>query len=389
MKKLLPLSLSLSLSLLFASLGNIVWAQKANALDEALKNVKTSKDTLQEKADDTYGEAIKAKLKAQRDVQKANDKLAAATLKKDESAIKTTAGELADAKAALKDAQTLETQAMQIGGISNTNSINSVVLKTTQTLATTEGEIMVPVKQHDKENYLGDRLTLFIPGYGYAYDPTRPAVGHLDDSQRLCIPKDSVLQGVGSLKLDTEEPVFVVKSMGELGEAGGCHQTSNVTRTVTQGQLVVLKKEQLHQFPTKRKGWTYGTLIVPYKYQYNGSKTFKAQTSVGGYIGYRWDRPYCYDRNEWKCLTSGISLRPVLFFGATSVPVTNTTNDTPPKTDTQQHTALSYGIGLLGEIKRNYSWGVVFGRDKLGANVKYEDGGRTWVAFSIGVSFSE
>lgn len=114
--------------------------------------------------------------------------------------------------------------------------------------------------------------------------------------------------------------------------------------------------------------------MVPYKYHFSGSREFGGSATIGPDFGYR------SEKNSY-----GFGLKYIAFLGAGTVSVTQNVDGVATK---QSLSSFSYGVGVLGEIKQDFQWGLVFGRDRVSGASKFPDNGKTWVAIALGYSFS-
>lgn len=122
----------------------------------------------------------------------------------------------------------------------------------------------------------------------------------------------------------------------------------------------------------RRRGWTYGTLFVPYKVLLKGSRDLKSSATIGPYAGYR------------KILDSGWEIKYVAFAGPSIIENSTIVND---NIVTDNLYGLSYGIGVLGTIKNEFQLGLLFGADRVNESSKYEDNGKIWFALAFGYEF--
>jgi hypothetical protein len=218
----------------------------------------------------------------------------------------------------------------------------------------------------DKTNYLSDRVKFQFATYVARVDMTSANKTVTD----ACAPAFTTLRGIGVLKFaDQVQPAFVVASVP--AQAGPC-TAANIVKA---DDVVLIKQDDITGTPPDRYGLTYGTLLVPFKYQLSGDKSFAGRSSLGGYMGYRQDR---------SGLT-GLAVQYVAFLGGASVPVQQTVDG---KTVTQEITGVSYGLGLIGTIKENFQMGVILGADRVSKNAGYVNNGKPWLAVSLGFAFS-
>jgi hypothetical protein len=216
----------------------------------------------------------------------------------------------------------------------------------------------------DQTNYVSDKIKFQTNMFVQKVDMTAEA----KTLSAACVPAYSTLRGIGTLKIGTEtRPAFVVTNVSK---SAGCN-----TGIVNENDVVVLNQADIDSTPPDRYGLTYGALLVPYKYHLGGSKTFTGNTSVGGYVGFRQDRTG----------VMGIALEYIAFLGASAVPVAQNTNG---QSTTQNLSGVSYGLGIIGNVKGAFHMGVVVGADRVNPNAGYVDNGKPWVAVELGYSFS-
>lgn len=221
--------------------------------------------------------------------------------------------------------------------------------------------------KNDSMNILGDSISFPVKRTGIYVD---------DPKESVCIPARTGMKGVAYTHDNKKMKVRLLDSKKE-----GC-ETTPPTGT----SLVSLQSDRLVEVdvsdgaPFSRYGWSYGTLLVPYKYTQGGSKSFKGNTSLGAYLGRR------FDANE---LWDGIQLNVVGFMGATTAEAK--TVDDAGETKSENLIGVSYGGGLIFTIKDGFQSGVIIGKDRFGSagDQKIEDAGKTWVAIAIGFDFGK
>lgn len=123
-----------------------------------------------------------------------------------------------------------------------------------------------------------------------------------------------------------------------------------------------------------RSGFEYGALIVPFKMQLSGGKAFTGSSSVGGYLGYQ---------NPIGDL--GINYSPIAFAGASNISTSETTGSA---TKSQTVAGISYGGGILFDVKDSFHVGFVLGFDHVSSAQKYQYNDKPWISFEIGYSFA-
>ena len=119
-----------------------------------------------------------------------------------------------------------------------------------------------------------------------------------------------------------------------------------------------------------RTGFTYGALVVPFKYQLSGDKAFTGSATLGGYVGYRFMTIH----------ELAITATPIAFAGASNISVSGTSG-------TSNAMGFSWGIGVVVTLKGAFQLGGVIGCDSVNSSANYEYNNRPWAAFEIGYSF--
>lgn len=130
-----------------------------------------------------------------------------------------------------------------------------------------------------------------------------------------------------------------------------------------------------------RDGWTYGALLVPFKYHIR-DKEFSPAGQVGPYVG-----------RSYRLGSFGLKFIGTLAYGPiTTNNGSNTTTDSGSAT-VKTINGLSYGLGVIGTITKGpspFQFGIVFGRDKVSASdrASYPYTGRSWVGAQLGYDFT-
>lgn len=127
-----------------------------------------------------------------------------------------------------------------------------------------------------------------------------------------------------------------------------------------------INKSAIEDIVYKKYGWTYGLLVIPYKYQTH-DKSISFAPSYQGYFGYKRDK-------------NGTAEGPILSFGFTSADIPTGAGTSNSKQ------GLSYGLGWLFEIKKGSGFQLiaVIGQDKIDST--YLHNGETWVSVTFGFS---
>lgn len=271
--------------------------------------------------------------------------------------------------------------------------VASVLLASAATSAVAAGDA-APTIPSDRNNYLGDKIKFPFAMAVRRVDLTKPT-GNVDAA---CAPAFTTLQGIGKLSINADNKTaqvaaFVVTFVPDdaatekagpapaTSPAAAAPQPQRTARCATGASrvrtedIVVVDDAMLTGTPPDRYGLTYGALLVPYKYQLKGDRSFGSKAAVGGYLGFRQD----------KSGITGLALQYVGFLGVASVPVTQTVDGKPV---TQELTGVSYGLGLLGTVKGEFQMGLVIGADRVSKSSGYINNGKPWVAISLGFGFS-
>jgi hypothetical protein len=136
--------------------------------------------------------------------------------------------------------------------------------------------------------------------------------------------------------------------------------------------------EEFQRVRSQRMGFTWGGLVVPYKF-YVADRSFQSNSSALGYVGYEGYFP-------------GVSLAGIVATGPGTTPTTQTTAASPTSSTaatSKTTTAVTYtaATGVVATFGGALKFGLVVGWDWQGhgQNFKYE--GKTWLALSIGAGF--
>jgi hypothetical protein len=123
----------------------------------------------------------------------------------------------------------------------------------------------------------------------------------------------------------------------------------------------------------RRTGWTYGTLVVPYKSINGGSGSIKSSTTIGPYAG--------------KSIrgVSGLDAEFIVFAGPTLVENAFVENG---EAKTESLFGIGYGFGLIATLKQEFKLGLVIGTDRVSDDSGYEDNKKRWWAIAIGYEFN-
>jgi len=125
-----------------------------------------------------------------------------------------------------------------------------------------------------------------------------------------------------------------------------------------------------------RRGWDFGTLVVPFKLQTSGKTSVQTSATLGGYLGYRFG---------WDMF--GIKFSPIAFAGLSEIPTQQVQKN--GKTASQTVAGISYGAGIVATVKDSFNVGLVVGADHVDSAQPYQFQDKPWVSLEIGYSFTK
>lgn len=224
-----------------------------------------------------------------------------------------------------------------------------------------------PVKTlpNDKSNFIGDTLkfeadTVLKSGGDEACLRTGDKVkviGHRDDAAN---PRNNLLFVVA------KGPASAVSTPCRVKDG------SKLTEGLVSGRAYDLPVSQLVEAGMHRSGYTYGMLMVPFKYVLAGDRGMRGASTVGGYVGWR------------QAPVLGMDLTYIGFAGATVISIQKTENGVSKTTD---NAGLSAGFGAITTLKDSFQVGAVAGWDVVSSSANYGGDYKPWVAIQIGYSF--
>jgi hypothetical protein len=236
----------------------------------------------------------------------------------------------------------------------------------TKSESTATAQVKYATPTSGDQNYLGDEVT-----YSTTVHVKSIRLG-TNQVEEVCVPAKVDLRGLGKAKLTENNKEFdrVLFSVGEVTDEAIklCPDKAKVAK---EGTVVAFDPDLLVSVPPRRTGWSYGTLVVPYKFQFKGDRSLSGGATLGGYLGYRVTR-------------LGTTVQPIFFAGATKVDVPKLVDG---KSTTEQLAGLSYGIGLLSNFKQAFQVGLVVGADRVSKGANYVNNGKPWVSLSLGYAF--
>jgi hypothetical protein len=224
--------------------------------------------------------------------------------------------------------------------------------------------------ENDDFNYVGDKLSFAVNVKGQLGGK---------GGQAVCVPAKLALRGMRAdpstaNSADTFLGLYVHIAKFGAGKAACVDAQDKEMTALPANTLIYIDKSQFDIGQPNRYGLTYGGLIVPFKYHLKGSKEFKGGSTIGPFLGYR------FDGND-----HGFGVKLVGFLGASTISVEQNIDGTAK---TQTLAGFSYGLGAIGTVKGAFQMGVVFGVDRVSRSANYGDNGKVWMAVAIGHSFA-
>lgn len=142
---------------------------------------------------------------------------------------------------------------------------------------------------------------------------------------------------------------------------------------VSEGIQYTMSRADVAAYDHRLVGFSFGGLVVPFKYYMGGDKRLAASSTVAPYIGIR--LPFFY----------GTTITPIFSAGLGLIPVNDSESDT-----TETRAALSTAVGFVMTSSKNESFnsGIIFGRDFIGKNERGDDDTVNKAWFSIYVGYS-
>lgn len=223
-------------------------------------------------------------------------------------------------------------------------------------------------KPEDKNKFDGDHLRFKV---------NIPKFKGVDSGQEKCAPRGSK----ASVTWDNGEFIFLrFKDVPEKSAATSPTPTAlpecppeNWVDDATQYKI---EKSTLLMYDVRRTGFTFGGLVVPFKFYLGGDRKIIPSSTLAPYIGFR--NPF-----GWEGF--GITSTPLISAGLGMVPVANSETG---KTETK--TALSAAVGLVLTSTKSDSFnaGVVFGKDFLSHDDRARDPTVDTIWFSVYVGYA-
>ncbi len=256
-----------------------------------------------------------------------------------------------------------------------------------------------------KDNYWGDRIFFQQDIPAWIVDTGKDPY----EIKAVCIPYWAELRGTGAAKFreganeSKTYNLFYVEALYKphkecknakpesAGETTSSSTSAAEVATINEDDVVMIKDSVLSSLPPMRFGFVYGTLTVPYKYfpklksRKQTSPKLLGSSTVGGYFGVRRPFDFISDIFNSDLFLLGVDLQAIVFCG--TVPITIEEQDASGQSTSSTAMGVSYGGGLVGQIKQRFSLGFVFGTDIVDKKVHYSNNGKLWIAAELGYSF--
>jgi hypothetical protein len=185
---------------------------------------------------------------------------------------------------------------------------------------------------------------------------TQLVTGHFPDSERLFHPyhNNSELKHVGDNSPPTHQQAIAESHCEAIGQKVAVLDSS-----------YEFTSDQLTAMDYKRMGFTWGGLVIPYKFYFT-DKSIKTNSSVVGFAGYEGWFP-------------GVSLSTVIAAGGGAASSTSST--------TVATYTVAVGFIMAFGQSNTLKAGLMFGRDYQGNASTFAYENKTWMALSIGAGF--
>jgi|SRR6266850_909656 len=218
---------------------------------------------------------------------------------------------------------------------------------------------------NDVDNFLGDRIRFAVK---------TKAKLRSDPKQEVCVPALTRMSVIG--KIETTKQLVVKIGGGLFGRPSKPVESCDVpSRPIPGDEAYLISADTLLDSGLARTGATYGALVVPFKAHLQGNKDVSASSTIGAYLGYRFETADAI----------GYTLTPIAFLGASNISVP--TADANGQVKDQNLFGMAGGVGLIGTFKRSFQAGVVLGWDHVSKSSGYQYNGKPWIALEIGFSF--
>lgn len=146
-------------------------------------------------------------------------------------------------------------------------------------------------------------------------------------------------------------------------------------RTVLFDIVYAIPDEQFDAIPLRASGVGYGALVVPFKFRLGKDKKISSSATIAPYIGLRWHRLQRWGVEVMPIATAGLALVPI------NDPVTNDSS-------TKAAFSTAVGITLNSTTQKNFSAGILFGKDFLGKKDRMLDPSvnKPWISIWLGTA---
>jgi hypothetical protein len=235
----------------------------------------------------------------------------------------------------------------------------------------------IPLKISSSGNYVGDCVKPFKPIYSIAQNNNNQTAPQ--KTPRFYRVLNQQMMQNGDIKL---------KILPLDNDASHFNFIECAFTTAYEGNETIssISVKDLADTGFQRYGWTYGALILPYKY-YSGSKKFiGSSTTLGPYLGFR---NTIFDRSITWAGSFGITQVQgnLLDFSGKAI------LDTTGKPSQTSMSAITMALGIMIDINKGSNGesplkiGLFYGNDRVSGESSrfYPDNKKGWFAFQVGI----
>lgn len=217
---------------------------------------------------------------------------------------------------------------------------------------------------NDLHDWTGDLIQLHANTTGFVKDANQSSYSAPDGSKLMVTQENPINHKlrVKFRKVESENASFTETS-------------------VNTNEVFVIDKSEIEKMPHSRAGWTFGALVIPFKY-HPSDKSFGGSASIGPYVGYRIS-PYIsglYGTSATWIASAGWT---------SSIAVPTAPNVTPA--GSVNRSGFSFSTGLIFSVDKGegIQVGILAGQDRMGSNAiaPYSYEGKTWISMAVGYKF--
>ncbi len=227
-----------------------------------------------------------------------------------------------------------------------------------------EGDPKIQTKFANQDSYVGDKIS-----FEFDIPASKVKLVNGETIAAECIPAGLQMR----VLTDPEDDGTVRAVILPGNEYRKCSETNLTKGSHPLASKLIEINPNYEGTTPRRTGWTYGTLVVPYKLIIGGSRSIKSSTTIGPYAG--------TSIRGW----SGVEAEFILFAGPTLVENAFVDNG---EAKTESLFGIGYGLGFIATLKQEFKLGLVFGADMVSDDSNYKDNKKPWGAIAIGYEFN-